>query len=98
MGRTRPSDAHPDRYDDWFERHDAAYQSEFWAVRSFLPEGGDGLEVGVGTGRFAAPLGFSHGGDPSSEMRERVRERGMNGNDGGLNTCLIPTNASTPFS
>ena len=81
MARTRPFDAHPARYDDWFERHDAAYQSELRAVRSLLPEGGDGLEVGVGTGRFAAPLGLSHGIDPSSEMRERARERGINVKD-----------------
>jgi SAM-dependent methyltransferase len=82
MPKTSPFDAHPDRYDDWFERHEAAYQSELRALRSALPEGGEGLEVGVGTGRFAAPLGVEWGVDPSPEMRKRARERGIAVKDG----------------
>lgn len=77
MAKTDPFDEYPDRYDGWFDRHDAAYRSELRALRSLLPEEGDGLEIGVGTGRFAAPLGIEHGVDPSPAMRERARERGI---------------------
>ena len=57
MPRIAPFEAHQERYDSWFERHAAAYYSELLAVRALLPWEGRGLEVGVGTGRFAAPLG-----------------------------------------
>lgn len=82
MAKTAPFDTHPDRYDAWFDRHEAAYRSELRALRAALPDAGDGLEVGVGTGRFAAPLGFECGVDPSPEMRERARERGIAVKDG----------------
>ncbi|MEF8797056.1 MAG: class I SAM-dependent methyltransferase [Salinivenus sp.] len=82
MPKTIPFDAHPERYDDWFEQHEAAHQSELRAIEALLPDAGDGLEIGVGTGRFAAPLGLEHGVDPSPAMRERARERGIEAKDG----------------
>lgn len=82
MPKTAPFDAHPDRYDDWFDRHEAAYQSELSALRAAWPEAGEGLEVGVGTGRFAAPLGIECGVDPSPEMRKRARDHGIAVKDG----------------
>ena len=54
-------DQHCRRYEKWFATHAAAYYSELLAIRALLPCGGDGLEVGVGTGRFAAPLGVRVG-------------------------------------
>jgi ubiquinone/menaquinone biosynthesis C-methylase UbiE len=47
------------------------------AVRALLPWQGLGLEIGVGTGRFAAPLGISVGLDPSGEMLAYAAERGV---------------------
>lgn len=82
MATTAPFDAHPDRYDAWFDRQDAAYRSELRAIRALLPGRGEGLEIGVGTGRFATPLGLDHGVDPSPAMRERARERGLEVRDG----------------
>ncbi|MEA1890248.1 MAG: SAM-dependent methyltransferase, partial [Pseudomonadota bacterium] len=61
MPRTAPFEAHHRRYDDWFVRHAAAYRSELLAVRALLPWHGLGLAIGVGTGRFAAPLGVQVG-------------------------------------
>lgn len=75
MARTAPFEAHSGRYDLWFARHDAAYRSELLAVRAVLPWQGRGLEVGVGTGRFAAPLGVEVGLDPASAMLSRARRR-----------------------
>ena len=90
MAKTGPFNAHPDRYDDWFDRHEAAYQSELRAFRSALPEAGEGLEVGVGTGRFAAPLGIGHGVDPSPAMREQARKRGIDVRDGVAEALPYP--------
>ena len=41
------------------------------------PERGEGLEVGVGTGRFAAPLGVRVGIDPAKAMGKIAMERGI---------------------
>lgn len=65
------------RYDDWFERHRAAYVSELLAVRALLPWSGRGLEIGVGTGRFAGPLGVEFGIDPAAETLAYARVRGI---------------------
>jgi hypothetical protein len=54
--KTEPFVLYYRRYDDWFERHRAAYLSELLAIRALLPWEGRGLEIGVGTGRFAGPL------------------------------------------
>ncbi len=66
-----------DRYERWFERNRTAYLSELSAVESLMPRFQRGLEVGVGTGRFAAPLGVSVGLDPSRPMIEVARRRGV---------------------
>ena len=68
---------HHRRYDQWFERHWAAYHSELLAARALLPWSGRGLEIGVGTGRFAGPLGVEFGIDPAAEMLVYARARGV---------------------
>jgi 7,8-dihydropterin-6-yl-methyl-4-(beta-D-ribofuranosyl)aminobenzene 5'-phosphate synthase len=77
MPRNSPFDEHHNRYESWFATHNAAYCSELLAVRSLLPRDGFGLEIGVGTGRFAAPLGISVGLDPSAAMLEHASARGI---------------------
>jgi SAM-dependent methyltransferase len=66
--KSHPFDAHHGRYEAWFTRHETAYLSELLAVRALVPRQGLGLEIGVGTGRFAAPLGVKVGIDPSLAM------------------------------
>lgn len=75
--RTEPFVTHHAHYDTWFERHRAAYLSELLAVRALLPLEGQGLEIGVGTGRFAGPLGVKFGIDPAGEMLGYARPRGV---------------------
>jgi SAM-dependent methyltransferase len=77
MPRITPFEKHHERYDAWFSRHEAAYHSELLAVRALLPFEGFGLEIGVGTGRFAAPLGVRVGIDPSGEMLAHAARRGI---------------------
>lgn len=64
-------------YDQWFDQHPSIYKSELEAVRSLLPAGGAGLEVGVGSGRFAEPLGIKMGVEPSIQMRQRAMQRNI---------------------
>jgi SAM-dependent methyltransferase len=77
MPKTAAFDRHHARYESWFVRHAAAYRSELLAVRGFVPPRGSGLEVGVGTGRFAGPLGVTVGLDPSRPMLDVARTRGV---------------------
>lgn len=77
MALTEPFDRHADRYEDWFDHHGAAYRSELRALDRFVDPAAEGLEIGVGSGRFAAPLGIDLGVDPSATMLERARTRGI---------------------
>ncbi len=77
MAVTAPFEAHHQRYEDWFEKHRAAYISELLALRPFVPWEGRGLEIGVGSGRFAAPLGIGTGVDPSPAMLVHAAVRGI---------------------
>ena len=77
MVRTRPFEDHPLVYEDWFERNRFVYESELLAVRAQLPESGRGVEIGVGSGRFAAPLAIHMGLEPAVAMRAIARDRGI---------------------
>ncbi len=75
-------DEHYKQYDAWYDRNKFAYLSELEAVKKALPREGHGLEVGVGSGRFAAPLGIAVGIDPSKKMVELARKRGVDARPG----------------
>jgi len=78
MPLTEPFEAHTDRYDRWFDAHEAEYRAELAALERVLPtDRSPGLEVGVGTGRFAAPLDVGVGLDPAPATLELARERGV---------------------
>jgi len=77
MARTAPFEAHVERYDAWFERHRATYLSELLAMRAMVPWSGRGLSIGVGTARFAAPLGVEVGIDPARAMLAIAARRGI---------------------
>jgi len=77
MAKTAPFQKHADRYEKWFETNYRVYEAELKAVKSLFPEAQCSLEIGVGTGRFAAPLGVTAGLEPSSSMREFAQKRGI---------------------
>lgn len=75
--RIGPFERHTEKYDTRFSRNWRAYRSELEAVRIMLPHGRRSLEIGVGTGRFAALLGIRIGVEPSQSMARIARERGV---------------------
>ncbi len=80
MLQIAPFERHVAEYDEWFEKYPFVYESELAALRQqmlSLPENLRGLEVGVGTGRYAAPLGIKEGIEPSEEMAKRAVRRGV---------------------
>jgi len=67
-------DALSARYDTWYEKNKELYLKEL----SIVPKPtSPSLEVGVGSGRFAAPLGIDVGLDPSIPMLELAKLRGV---------------------
>lgn len=70
-------DEHAQEYDRWFDENVRLYQNEVDAVRRFIPRIGDGIEIGVGTGRFAIPCGIRIGINPSASMTRIAKHRGM---------------------
>ena len=71
---------HVEDYEAWYEKYPNVYLSEVSAIKEQLlklPENIKGIEVGLGTGRFAQPLGIKEGIEPSDEMGEKAIKRGI---------------------
>jgi len=64
-------------YDRWFDEHGVVYTAQLRMIRSAVPCSGRGLEVGVGSGRFAGQLGIRSGIDPSRELIRMAKGRGV---------------------
>ena len=96
MPRILPFEEHREEYEQWFVLNRFAYQSELDAVRQLLPEG-KGLEIGVGSGLFAAPLGIEFGVEPSPKMLELAKQRGIKVIR-GIGEQLPVRNASLDFA
>lgn len=77
MARIIPFEEHLNEYENWFVQNQFAYQSELKAIKAVLPSAGLGIEIGVGSGLFAAPLGIPLGLDPSPRMLALARQRGI---------------------
>ncbi|MGA1863813.1 MAG: class I SAM-dependent methyltransferase [bacterium] len=77
MPRIEPFERYTKQYEDWFIKNRFIYESELKAIREQLPEAKRGVEIGVGTGQFGAPLGIEVGIEPSRKMGEIARERGI---------------------
>ena len=78
MPKTEPFERYSDEYDQWFDHHNDFYVAELEAIRRLIPPGGaKGVEVGVGSGKFAMPLGIEVGVEPSEKMARKARLRGI---------------------
>lgn len=82
MPKIKPFNEHSQEYDSWYNENQNIYKAELDAIKSFIPPGLYGVEIGVGTGRFAIPLGVKVGVEPSNSMAEIARTHGINVLDG----------------
>ena len=64
-------------YDQWFDEHPLWFESEVKALEKVIPQGKFGLEIGIGSARFAEKLFIDRGLDPSEKMVEIARKRGI---------------------
>ncbi|MCF8245036.1 MAG: class I SAM-dependent methyltransferase [Saprospiraceae bacterium] len=80
MLQIKPFQKYTEEYEQWFEAHPMAYESELSAVKMQLLKVGEnvsGIEVGLGSARFAAPLGIKEGLEPASRLRDIARKKGV---------------------
>ncbi|MFH6769046.1 class I SAM-dependent methyltransferase [Gaetbulibacter aquiaggeris] len=78
MLKTEIFDKYVEDYEAWYDKYPEVYESELAAIREQflkLPENIRGIEVGIGTGRFAQPLGIKEGIEPSEEMARKAVNR-----------------------
>ena len=71
MLKTLPFNDHVAEYEEWYKKHPYVFKSEVAAIKELMPKGENihGIEVGLGTGRFAKALGIKEGIEPSVNMR-----------------------------
>ena len=78
MAKTQAFDKYFDEYDNWFVKNKYAFQSELNAIKKVLPVSRKGIEIGIGSGIFAEPLGVLEGIEPSFAMRNKAMQRNIN--------------------
>jgi len=64
-------------YDRWFDDHAGVYDAQLRLLAGAVPPHQQGLEIGVGSGRFAVPLGTCCGIDPSFPLAKIAKHRGL---------------------
>lgn len=85
MKQTEIFEKNVEEYEKWYEDYPEVYQSELAAIKEQLlklPENIRGIEVGLGTGKFALPLGIKEGVEPSAAMAAKAIKRGIEIIDG----------------
>jgi SAM-dependent methyltransferase len=67
-----------EEYDAWYDAHRSVYDAELARIRSVLPPvDSRSVEVGVGSGRFAGPLGIRLGIEPSRALGRMACRQGI---------------------
>jgi ubiquinone/menaquinone biosynthesis C-methylase UbiE len=81
MPKIEPFELYTEDYERWFEKNDLLYRSEINLLKHLLEqnevETSNGIEVGVGSGRFAVPLNVPFGIDPSLAMLKIAKNKGI---------------------
>ena len=81
-GREIPETVKPfeelyERYDARYDKHRILFENEVKAIDALDIDRSSGIEIGVGTGRFAEALGIPVGIDPSINVLRLARRRGI---------------------
>ncbi|WP_372920269.1 class I SAM-dependent methyltransferase [Salegentibacter sp.] len=80
MANTEAFETNVAEYEAWFDRFPAVFESEIIAIRRHfqeLPENILGIEVGMGSGRYAKALGIKEGVEPATSLRKLATEKGL---------------------
>jgi ubiquinone/menaquinone biosynthesis C-methylase UbiE len=74
ISNINPFEEYTKKYENWFDHNKFAYLSELEGIKNLIIKGRS-IEIGVGTGRFAEPLGIEFGIDPSLTMLKAAQKR-----------------------
>lgn len=77
MPKISAFEKNPTAYDQWFTTHKKMYLAELQVIKQLVPIKGIGVEIGVGTGNFAQPLGIPIGLEPSINMAKSAQKKGI---------------------
>ena len=66
-----------EEYEAWFRKNDQLFASELAALRPLIPDVGEGIDIGTGTGLFAAEFGIKTGLEPSKDMGKLAIQKGI---------------------
>ena len=77
MVRIESFEKYSEEYDEWFIKNKNIYLAELNAIKRLVSSDKFGVEIVIGTGRFAIPLGIKVGVEPSEKMAEISRNRGI---------------------
>ncbi len=77
MPRIEAFEEHYKEYDEWFVKNEQLYTAEINAIKEFIPHNKYGMEIGVGTGKFAIPFGIKIGVEPSNRMADIAKGKGI---------------------
>lgn len=80
------------KYDEWFDVHPHIFQTEVNALKKLMPQKGIGIEIGVGSGRFASALNIHYGIEPAPAMRAIAASRGIDVLNGKAESIPFPDN------
>jgi hydroxymethylpyrimidine/phosphomethylpyrimidine kinase len=64
-------------FDFWFNKNKNVFESEFLAEKELFPGPENAISIGVGSGLFASRLGIKMGVEPSNDMANLARKRGI---------------------
>lgn len=77
MAKTESFDLHSNAYEQWFEKNPLIYADEVQTLKRLVEKNTNGLDIGMGSGRFALPLGIEIGVEPSKVMRNIAITKGL---------------------
>lgn len=64
-------------FDFWFSKNKNVFESELLAEKELLPDSENAVSIGVGSGLFASRLGIKKGVEPSEDMANLARQKGL---------------------
>jgi ubiquinone/menaquinone biosynthesis C-methylase UbiE len=77
MARISSFEKFPQAYEAWFDVHKLVYQDEVKTAKALVGNHTNGLEIGIGSGKFALPMGIEVGIEPSGQMRKIAQSKGL---------------------
>jgi ubiquinone/menaquinone biosynthesis C-methylase UbiE len=77
MAKTESFDLYSDAYEEWFDKNPLLYADEVQTLKRLVGKSTNGVDIGMGSGRFAIPLGIYVGVEPSQKMRGIALVKGL---------------------